>query len=376
MDRADDIANLFRSFGANTDSYLEIDSHFDYKEPPPKVRSVARVIKPELVQDKPQPVEAPTAVLLSFASSEAPQPQPAPLRHLLAEVAQARQAEAQARNDEALVQSLQSLDKGQPPKLKARVVAVVSAKGGVGKTTLSAALATLMQVPGGQTLALDLDPQNALQHHLSVSPDVAGMGNASLRGESWSTLVLPGSAGTHVLPFGVMSEDERRSLEGYLRNDSGWLARQLSRMALGEHDVVVIDTPPGPSAYLDQVLAVADQVLVVTSADAASYLTLDYMERLLDAGLTPQRQVCSYVINQFDASRAFSRDMQEVLKRRLGERLLGVVHLDHDLNEALAYGRNPVEGPCISQGARDLQALSLILTAQLMRLDAKESQAS
>ncbi|MCI8210877.1 cell division protein FtsQ [Pseudomonas sp. S25] len=381
MKRADDVGNLFRSFGASTDSYLEIEGDFDYKEKPSAVRpSDIRAVSPDLTPGEPQSSTLPSLQAQSLASepdhAETIQPRPAstPLQNLLREVARAREAEAAARNQQAL---LQSLGKEPLKPLKAQVVAVVSPKGGVGKTTLSAGLATVLRLQGGQTLAIDLDPQSALQYHLQVSPDVAGMGNASLLGENWRSLLLPGSAGTQLLPYGILNEEERRTLERFLDSDPQWLARQLARMDLGERDVVVIDTPPGRTAYLEQVLTVADHILVVATADAASYQTLDQMERLLSTSRPRSTPfTCSYVINQFDASRAFSRDMLVVLERRLGRQLLGVVNVDHDISEALAYGRNPLEGACASEGCKDMLALGRAMTAQLMTQKAKESYIS
>ena len=46
------------------------------------------------------------------------------------------------------------------------VIAVVSAKGGVGKTTLSANLGVGIAQRGYPVLIVDLDPQNAMQWHL------------------------------------------------------------------------------------------------------------------------------------------------------------------------------------------------------------------
>jgi cellulose synthase operon protein YhjQ len=381
MKRADDVGNLFRSFGASADSYLEIEGDFDYKERPSAVRSSEiRAVSPDVAPDEPQSSALQSLQAQSLASEPAhadtipTRPASTPLQNLLREVARAREAEAAARNQQAL---LQSLGKEPLKPLKAQVVAVVSPKGGVGKTTLSAGLATVLRLQGGQTLAIDLDPQSALQYHLQVSPDVAGMGNASLLGENWRSLLLPGSAGTQLLPYGMLNEEERRTLERFLDSDPQWLARQLAHMDLGERDVVVIDTPPGRTAYLEQVLTVADHILVVATADAASYQTLDQMERLLSTNRSRSTPfTCSYVINQFDASRAFSRDMLVVLERRLGRQLLGVVNVDHDISEALAYGRNPLEGACASEGCKDMLALGRAMTAQLMTQKAKESYIS
>ncbi|UZE26137.1 cellulose synthase operon protein YhjQ [Pseudomonas sp. B21-056] len=261
------------------------------------------------------------------------------LRSLLAEVALERQAEARAQNAEALRRSIPN---GPAAVTPARVIAVVSPKGGVGKSTLCAALAGALGAKG-RRLAIDLDPQNALQYHLGVSPDVAGMASASLTGECWNGLLLNGLGATRVLPFGLVCGQERRALERFLEDDAHWLARQLARMDLTADDVVILDTPPGRTLYLEQVLDVADQVIVVITPDAASFMTLDPIDRLLEgpANQAWQRD-CHYVVNQFDASRTFCQDMLEVFKRRFGKQLIGVLPLDHAISEGLAFGVNPL----------------------------------
>jgi cellulose synthase operon protein YhjQ len=385
MNRTDDISNLFHRFGASADSYLEFDSHFDYKEKPLALVPALPVPVPvpaSVEIDAPQVAIEVSETIPTVRTLQVEAEQPvvntaqvgASLRHLLAEVALARHAEAQARNEETLRQVLPN---GRPAKTKARVIALVSPKGGVGKSTLASALTTALRLEGGQTLAIDLDPQNALQYHLGAEPDVEGMGSASLKGENWNSLLLAGSAGSLLLPYGSVTEDERRTLERYLENDRYWLARQLANMNLGENDVVILDTPPGRTVYLDQALSVADQVLVVVTADAACFVMLDPMERLLGecraSGQAPQ---CNYVINQFDTSRAFCRDMHEVLKRRLGSKLLGVVALDHAVGEALAYGHNPLLEAESSQACQDMLMLSDRLKAQLELMSVSESYAS
>ena len=337
MHRTDDISNLFSRFGATSDSYHEFESEFDYPAAPADKLAVPAV---EVA------VQPPVAPLMATADVATP------LRNLLAEVALARQAE---------VQHLGAPVRAHPPACKAHIVALVSAKGGVGKTTLGASLASSLRLDGGRTVAIDLDPQNALQFHLGIESGVTGLGSANPEGATWCDRLQPGFAGAQLLPHGVLSDDERRALEREMEQDRHWLARQLDRLALGANDVVILDTPTGRSAYLQQALDVADQVIVVTAADAASFIALEQTERML--GVAHGR--CAFVVNQFDASREFSRDMLEVFKRRLGGQLLAVIALDNNLGEALAYGRNPLAGGQPSAGCQHLLLLAEQLKARL-----------
>ena len=301
---------------------------------------------------------APEEQLLHVAAATAP----AKLRNLLAEVIQARQVEAQVLSDEAL---RHAATKARPAKCKAHIVVLVSLKGGVGKTTLSAGLASSLRMEGGRTLAIDLDPQNALQFHLGVEQSVSGIGSANMAGQNWNDRLQHGFDGSLLLPYGVLSDDECHSLTREMAEDRHWLAHQLDSMNLSEQDVVIIDTPTGSTQYLEQALDVADEVIVVTTADAASFITLDQIDRVLGASdVRPAYSHCNYVVNQFDANREFSRDMLQVLKRRLGEQLMAVVSLDNTLGEALAYGRNPLATAEASVACKDVLLLGEQLKAR------------
>ena len=373
MNRTDDISNLFSRFGANPDSYHEFESQFDYQETALLLDKTGGAVEPRVA-------DVPVRAALSAVSPVAPAAEPvsravepqhpptqappmtaadvaSPLRNLLAEVVLARQARTQG---------LHTQTQPLAPKCKAYIVALVSPKGGVGKTTLGAGLASSLRMEGGKTLAIDLDPQNALQYHLGIEPGVTGLGSASEADTLWSDRLQQGFAGAQLLPHGVLSDEEHDALQSAMALDRHWLARQLDRMGLGENDVVILDTPTGRSAYLEQALDVADQVIVVTTADAASFIALDQMDRLLGAaGVRPAPPVCSYVVNQFDAGREFSRDMLEVLKRRLGAQLLAVIAMDNTLGEALAYGRNPLTSPGSSTACQDMLLLGEQLKARL-----------
>ena len=393
MNRTDDISSLFSRFGASAGSYHEFESQIDYKENPPapepekapaspeiapeiavttevvaesvkaplseplvSIEPVASMLEQPVSEPAPEPVAEvehylapsvdahlvppPSQPLISQPPLAVLPAAPSRLRNLLAEVVQAREVEAQALVEEALHQEAV---RGRPAKCKAHVVVVVSLKGGVGKTTLAAGLASRLRLEGGRTLAIDLDPQNALHFQLGVEHGESGIGSLSGAGHPWHERLQPGFDGALSLAYGVLGDEENHALMHAMHEDRHWLARQLDSMDLGASDVVLIDTPTGSTASLAQALDVADEVIVVTTADAASFNTLDPIDRLLNA---PHARVasshCTYVVNQFDVSREFSRDMLEVFKRRLGQQLIAVVPLDNTLGEALAYGRNPM----------------------------------
>ncbi|MGI4982357.1 MAG: cellulose biosynthesis protein BcsQ [Janthinobacterium lividum] len=241
-----------------------------------------------------------------------------------------------------------------------KIVAVVSAKGGVGKTTLAASLASALAMSGRRVVAVDLDPQNALRLHFGMAPDrIGGIARATLSGEPWRTALYAGVGEVGVLPYGGLNEGDRRLFEQELDAHPHWLRDNLATLGLGANDIVVVDTPPGPSVYLRQALSTAQFALAVLLADAASYATIPMMENLLGAYCADRADFVgvSYVINQVDSSRLLGRDVVNVLRATLGARLFpGVVHLDQAVSEALAYDTTALHYDAVSQATQDFKA--------------------
>ncbi|MBR9813430.1 cellulose synthase operon protein YhjQ [bacterium] len=247
-------------------------------------------------------------------------------------------------------------------------IAVVSPKGGVGKTTLTANLADALSLSGYRSLAVDLDPQNALQFHLrSSAVDANGLAAASLSRKPWPSAITAGRGQVSVLPFGYLADRHRVLLESRLappRNPAQWMHNGLLQAteALGDVDFVLMDTPPGPSVYQQAAIGSADMVLIITLADAASFITVPGIDRLLSSPTyQPLRgqQSSYFVINRMNTARVLGRDVRQRLQQRLGERLSPVaVHFDASAEEALAAQETAVHYAPDSRAAHDVAALA------------------
>ncbi|SEI52929.1 cellulose biosynthesis protein BcsQ [Pseudomonas sp. NFR16] len=370
MHRSDDIANLFSRFGSSAEFYREIEPRYEYTEEMATPFSAALKSVPgeqttsENVGDMPHTHEMPMTVGADEVRVDEPLVAALPaaagstaLSRLLNEIEQQREGSPV---DERAAQSSR-------PHLEASVIAVVSNKGGAGRSTLAGALASAIKRPGGRTFAVDFDPQNSLCLHLGGNEQWPGIAQASQRNVDWRDIARKGYAGSQCLAYGVTTDQERVDFEQLLTNDHLWLARCLEAMNLGEQDTVVIDTPPGATVYLNQVLEVASVVVVVTLADAASYTSYNQMDRLLAPYLQRENAAqCKVVINQLDTSRQFSLDMCDLLKKRIGDQLLGVIRQDHFISESLAYDRNPLAHTPSTRGCQDTLDIAGSLCELLM----------
>ena len=227
-----------------------------------------------------------------------------------------------------------------------KVVAVVSAKGGVGKTSSTANLAAALVQTGVRVLAVDLDPQNALGLHFGLSPsERRGSVHAAVNQRPLSAAVMTAPNGARVLPYGAVEEEDREAFERYLDEYPHWLADTLGSLKLGKNEVVLVDTPPGPSAYLRQALGNSEMAVVVILPDAASYASLGLMAKLIASYGQHNEKFLGqvYLVNQHDSARALARDVLEMIKDKHSKELLGAIHQDESVGEALACDQSVLE---------------------------------
>ena len=243
------------------------------------------------------------------------------------------------------------------------VIGIVSMKGGVGKTSVSANLAAAMatMLGSGRVSVLDLDPQNGLHWHLGLENTASvGVCEQSLQGGDWRGVALKSEFGVTCLPYGMVDEPSREAFEALLAQEPNWVGAQINKSRLGEDAVVLIDTPPGPSVYLKQVFACADLILIVLLADAGSYATIPAMESWLDDMEVRRPDLRSaYVLNQVDRSEALNRDVADMLCQHLGARLVPIgIHGDETVSEALAFQQPVLVYDPHGQASHDLAQLA------------------
>lgn len=251
------------------------------------------------------------------------------------------------------------------------IVGIVSMKGGVGKTSLTANIATALatKLGPGCVSVVDLDPQNALHWHVGVNGTQTSICKYALRGDGLAGAAVASPFEVSCIPYGMVSESDRDAFEGLLAKSPGWLGQHLRQAGLGNDGVVLIDTPPGPSVYLKQVFACADLVLIVLLADAGSYATIPAMEGWLEEMSVLRPELNSfYVLNQVDKTQVLNRDVTELLNQHLGVRVAPVgIHQDEAVGEALAFRQPVLVYDPHGQASHDLARLATWLIDVLNR---------
>ncbi|WP_410765834.1 cell division ATPase MinD [Haloferax sp. DFSO60] len=145
----------------------------------------------------------------------------------------------------------------------ARVYAVASAKGGVGKTTTTANLGTVLAMAGHDVLVVDGDlGMPNLASALGVEPDRTTLHDVLTGDSPVSEAIYEGPAGLDVLPGSP-------ALEAFAKAESTGLESIIPSLE-SQYDIIIVDTGAGLSNDTFVPMKLADEVLLVSTTERSS----------------------------------------------------------------------------------------------------------
>ena len=202
-----------------------------------------------------------------------------------------------------------------------RILAVVSQKGGVGKTTTVVNLAAAFARQGMRATIVDVDPQGAVRYGLGLRPLAPYPGIADyLAGTHpleailhptalpWLRVVLAGS----VTAGGDHSAYLRQLSEGYrLTELLGALAQRS--------DVVLVDTPPGLGGVVRRVLEASGHVLVPLQCEPLALQTTPQILRGIQevSAMNAELTLDGILLTMYDEQSALSTRVAEYVREHL-----------------------------------------------------------
>ena len=271
---------------------------------------------------------------------------------------------------------LEPEDRRRPPGV-ARVIAVASGKGGVGKSTVTVNLALALAARGRRVGILDADvhgpniPYRLGVRRRAVAPPAALLSLAGALRDDDRPRPLD-RFGLRVLSLALFAGEDQHLLPGNLQFAGAIVQRLLLESAWGGLDELLIDLPPGtgePLTTLAWRVALDGAVLVVTPQDLALLDTTRSLALFREAAVpilgvveNMAYYVCPHCGEQVNV---FDRGAQDWAVRDAGGAPLGAIPLDPAISRAANTGRPVlVEHPDSPQAA----AFAAIAVALLERL--------
>jgi len=247
-------------------------------------------------------------------------------------------------------------------------IAVLSQKGGTGKTTAVRTLTDVFRLSGLRVLAVDLDPQGNLSDYFDVDPDAAPTIGDVLSGRATAAEAVHGD----VIPATLALAEAELTLAGKMGRELT-LRKALKTVEDG-YDIVLVDCPPALGLLTVNALVAADYALL---SSEAQYFALQGVEQALEVielardGLNPELQWLGVFFNIADMRTVHSREAFASLGAHVGDRLLQTT-----IRQSIAYAGSAERAISILEFRPDLAGDYLLLADELLdRLGLDEARA-
>ena len=160
-------------------------------------------------------------------------------------------------------------------------IAVLSQKGGTGKTTMVRSLADVFERLGLDVLAIDADPQGNLSDYFDADPEAQPTLTEVLQGQVRAADAVHGP----VIPANLTLAEAELMLAGKIGREM--TLRSALRDLKREKDVILIDCPPTLGLLTVNALCAATHAILSTEAQ---YFSLQGMEQAVEVARPRPRQ--------------------------------------------------------------------------------------
>jgi chromosome partitioning protein len=240
----------------------------------------------------------------------------------------------------------------------AETIAVLSQKGGTGKTTTVRTLADVLKRCRLHVLAIDLDPQGNLSDYFDVPPDADPTIGDVLAGRA----TMKDAIHDGIAPAALPLAEAELALAGKIGRELT-LKRALKDVKR-DYDVILIDCPPALGLLTVNGLVAADHALI---SSEAQHFAMQGVIQVLDM-VEVAREIhnddlnwLGVVLNIADMRTVHSREAYAALKEEYGEKVF-----DTTIRASIAYAESAERGVSILEYRPDLGEDYLQLADELL----------
>jgi chromosome partitioning protein len=241
----------------------------------------------------------------------------------------------------------------------AETIAVLSLKGGTGKTTTVRTLADVLRRVGMSVLAIDLDPQGNLSDYFDVPADAAPTVADVLDGEAKASEAVHDG----IIPATPILAEVERTMSGKMGREL--VLRRALKGPRQSYDVILIDCPPALGLLTVNGLVAADWALV--SAEA-QYFALQGVQGALDVVeqakeyYNPDLKLVGVLMNIADMRTVHSREAYASLSEHFGDNVFETV-----IRSSIAYAESAESAKSILDHRPDLGVDYLALADEVLK---------
>ncbi|HSI80404.1 MAG TPA: ParA family protein [Solirubrobacterales bacterium] len=240
----------------------------------------------------------------------------------------------------------------------AETIAILSQKGGTGKTTMVRTLTDVFTRIGLDVVAVDADPQGNLSDYFDVDHDASPTLGDVLQAQARAADAVHG----RVLPANLSLAEAELALAGKIGRE---VTLRHALMDLKRHcDLILIDCPPTLGLLTVNALVAADRAILSTEAQ---YFSLQGVEQAMEVvtithdSLNPSLELLGVVLNIANMRTRHARETLEALRERFGAAVFESV-----IRQSIAYAESAERAVSILDYRPDRGADYLSLAREIL----------
>lgn len=237
-------------------------------------------------------------------------------------------------------------------------IAVLSQKGGTGKTTAVRSLADVLGRVGLDVLAVDADPQGNLSDYFDVDPAAQPTLGEVLAGQVRAADAVHGQ----VIPANLGLAEAELVLAGKIGREV--TLRNALRDIKRRHDVVLIDCPPTLGLLTVNALVASTHAILSTQAQHFSLQGVEQALEIFELArqtLNPELELLGVVLNIANMRTRHAQQTLEALEQRFGAKVFETV-----VRQSVAYAESAERAVPILDYRPDRGADYVALAAELI----------
>jgi chromosome partitioning protein len=238
-------------------------------------------------------------------------------------------------------------------------IAVLSQKGGTGKTTMVRSLADVFERLGIDVLAIDADPQGNLSDYFDTAADATPTLGDVIQGQARAADAVHGQ----VIPANLALSEAELALAGKIGREVT-LRRALMDLKR-QKDLILIDCPPTLGLLTVNALVSATHAVLTTEAQ---YFSLQGMEQAMEVvelareSLNPDLELLGVCLNIANMRTKHARHTLEMLNERFGDKMFRSV-----IRQSIAYAESAERAIPILDYRPDRGSDYLSLAGEMLR---------
>ena len=242
---------------------------------------------------------------------------------------------------------------------QAKIISIANHKGGVGKTTTTASVGSILATKGYKVLVIDLDAQANLTSSL-----IKGEVSASIYDAMKKSIALPiyrvnEKAELDLVPASLELAQADFEMASKIARER--ILANLLEDYKDKYDYVIMDCPPSLGLMTFNAITASDYVIIPLVAEILPFNGLKMISDFigqLKKYLNPKIEILGILITRWESTN-LSKGIEERLRNNLGEKIFTTkIRKNVTIAQAPLEATNIVEYDPKSNGAIDYQAFT------------------